>query len=1007
MGINLTVSTGGGPVKYVLAANVSAGLGNWSVTVPASAALNFASFVTVWSLLTPSISINSATFFTRAGRCVITAPLAFYRGDNNTISWFAEGPAFVAGSASLTLMAGVTPYFDIPYTGALLSVAAQNFTWTVAPSVATGSYFIRLISSVDALVTCDTGAIAISSGKFTWVSPQPWGTPSLLVKQLPGWGLNLSFVAMGSVLRNSPVSICFTGCGQVAYSSCSYSVSTTTLASAGFYSFFPGTSILSWGAACYTIRITSLYDTTVSAWTTYTQFPVGTLSLVTPLSSASFVQGSMLNITWAYAGYFIAGTSVKIELHPPDGGALVLVTVSPTVTISPATLLWPIPFSLAAPAMYTVKIISVTDVNTFAFSPPFSIVPFVAPSSITVTYPSDVGTVLFVGQSVLIRWTCSGTLTTSTVSIALMSGANLLQNITLSTNAGAGTFSWTVPASLPPAIKLYSFLVSSQINSTIYSSSPLVTVVATPSAGLFITAPASGVVWSTLAPANVSWAGFGSPLVGGTVSLRIIVTGSGAFVSMLGSGLAGVGGTVTFPGTALNGTGALTAGVSYTVLAVCDQDATKTANITIATATSPVYGILAMEPLAGTQALKGSPLSIRWAAVSPAVQGYTVKLELLLSGSVVSTIAASVPVPAGIFSWLVPASTTTAATYSIRATLNEDPTTYSLSPTFAVIPGAFTWTSPKPWGAPTLLVAQLPGWGLNLTWSTEGSLLKTSPVSICFTGCGQVAYSSCSYSVSTTTMASAGFYSFFPGTSILSWGAACYTIRITSLYDTTVSAWTTYTQFPLGVLSIIRPQPFEWWVPGAQANITFSAAGYFIAGTSVRIELWTSSQVTLIATIAATSPVATNSLLWTIPTGNPESNYKVKITSTTDANTFVWSDLIFVSVVPPTFSSTATPTASATATTPSCAAGTFGTLAAGCTACPAGYYCPPGTLLPYTQPCGAGSYCPAGASSPAPCPPQGFIDAAKGPANGPAFDVDTATCYNHCFFGGDGQLSIC
>jgi hypothetical protein len=48
-----------------------------------------------------------------------------------------------------------------------------------------------------------------------------------------------------------------------------------------------------------------------------------------------------------------------------------------------------------------------------------------------------------------------------------------------------------------------------------------------------------------------------------------------------------------------------------------------------------------------------------------------------------------------------------------------------------------------------------------------------------------------------------------------------------------------------------------------------------------------------------------------------------------------------------------------------------------------------------------------GSSVPTPCPAFGAVDAVKGPSKGPAFDVDTAACLNHCYFGGDGQLSIC
>jgi hypothetical protein len=75
--------------------------------------------------------------------------------------------------------------------------------------------------------------------------------------------------------------------------------------------------------------------------------------------------------------------------------------------------------------------------------------------------------------------------------------------------------------------------------------------------------------------------------------------------------------------------------------------------------------------------------------------------------------------------------------------------------------------------------------------------------------------------------------------------------------------------------------------------------------------------------------------------------------------------------------------------------------------CPGGYFCPLGTWDPRQSPagtCGRGNYCPAGSSSPLPCP---LVVGPNGPANGPAFLVETAACYNHCFNGGPGQLSEC
>lgn len=75
--------------------------------------------------------------------------------------------------------------------------------------------------------------------------------------------------------------------------------------------------------------------------------------------------------------------------------------------------------------------------------------------------------------------------------------------------------------------------------------------------------------------------------------------------------------------------------------------------------------------------------------------------------------------------------------------------------------------------------------------------------------------------------------------------------------------------------------------------------------------------------------------------------------------------------------------------------------------CPGGYFCPLGTWDPRQTPagkCGRGNYCPEGSSAPLPCP---LVVGPNGPANGPAFLVETAACYNHCFNGGPGQLSEC
>jgi hypothetical protein len=112
-------------------------------------------------------------------------------------------------------------------------------------------------------------------------------------------------------------------------------------------------------------------------------------------------------------------------------------------------------------------------------------------------------------------------------------------------------------------------------------------------------------------------------------------------------------------------------------------------------------------------------------------------------------------------------------------------------------------------------------------------------------------------------------------------------------------------------------------------------------------------------------------------------------------------------------SPTRTPSTSATPSPP-CPAGTYtsddGTSA--CLVCEEGFYCPAATTVPFGIACGVGHWCAAGVSAPSPCPPFGTVNPLNGlVSNGPAWDVEKATCEGHCYYiavpGEDGQASAC
>lgn len=107
-------------------------------------------------------------------------------------------------------------------------------------------------------------------------------------------------------------------------------------------------------------------------------------------------------------------------------------------------------------------------------------------------------------------------------------------------------------------------------------------------------------------------------------------------------------------------------------------------------------------------------------------------------------------------------------------------------------------------------------------------------------------------------------------------------------------------------------------------------------------------------------------------------------------------------------SSSAAPSRSASPTASPCPGGFFCAPPGGAAVqCPGGWWCPVGSTTWNVFACGRGNYCPAGSAAPTTCGAPGVVDATLGPANGPAFYVDTAACRNHCYFGAAGQLSTC
>jgi hypothetical protein len=250
-------------------------------------------------------------------------------------------------------------------------------------------------------------------------------------------------------------------------------------------------------------------------------------------------------------------------------------------------------------------------------------------------------------------------------------------------------------------------------------------------------------------------------------------------VAVLGSSLAGSSGLLTWPGTA-NGTGLLFNGL-YTVLVQSEQDASLRASVNVTAFTGPTYGLVVGSPTAGLVALKGSPLTTTFQAANAAVISAPVRLELMLSGVAVSTMASGVPAAQGTYVWLIPTTAAPSTGYSVRVTNELDGTIFAFSPTFTIVSGVLTWIFPpdSTQSSTVVTIYQAPGMRYNLTWDVKGSLVATGTVTIAWW------MSCCSFGTFTTTAPAArGYWTFAPAGSTISMPNYNYFyFKLTSNYD--------------------------------------------------------------------------------------------------------------------------------------------------------------------------------------------------------------------------------
>jgi hypothetical protein len=209
----------------------------------------------------------------------------WYKGSPVALTWQAFHPLLLAGDVQIELVS-TSSLVTVGTLAVAAPAAAGSFVWTLPPTFASGTFYVRLTSTVDrSTVTMPLSTVVtVLGGALQVLSPAPgslftWSTSD---------SFNVTFVALGSQVAsgNVRIELKYAGC-------CTYYTLTTSFPAAGgaFTWLTPYTHTQGQTPyASWYIVISSLADVSVvspqpgqpGVWGT----SVGLLSLASPLPGA-------------------------------------------------------------------------------------------------------------------------------------------------------------------------------------------------------------------------------------------------------------------------------------------------------------------------------------------------------------------------------------------------------------------------------------------------------------------------------------------------------------------------------------------------------------------------------------------------------------------------------------------------------------------------------------------------------------------------------------------------
>jgi hypothetical protein len=414
-------------------------------------------------------------------------------GTSYTISWSSSGN--VGAAVRLLLLDSLSQAVTAISDSVAISSGSSSgsYSWTIPSHFPGGKYQIRISSKSDTSIIGFSSQFALIGNTLSITKPadtSSWTTGSSYYIYWASTGNPGAYVSIG------------------LYDSASQPVTTISSSysrSGGAYSWTIPTTL---PGGKYRIRITSTSDTSFNSFSsrfTVVEMPK-TLSITAPSTSSSWTAGNPYTISWSSSGN--VGAVARLRLF--DSLTQIITTISDSVAITDGSYSWAIPSHFIG-GRYKIRISSKSDSSIIGFSSLFTLIG----NTLSITKPADTSNWI-TGGSNYIYWSSTGN---PGASVSLVLCDTLLQPITTisaSTTRSSGSYSWTIPTTLP--VGKYRVKISST-SDTSFNGFSNKFAIKTPSSLISITVPSTTATWSAGSSQTIFWTYTGSPCTSVNLSL--------------------------------------------------------------------------------------------------------------------------------------------------------------------------------------------------------------------------------------------------------------------------------------------------------------------------------------------------------------------------------------------------------------------------------------------------------------------------------------------------------